>query len=359
MNADGILQFLIFTAIVLALTPLAGGFMARLFEGRRTLLSPLLAPVERGIYRLCGIDAEAEQHWSSYAQSLLAVNLVGALALYALQRLQIWLPLNPGGMANVSPDLAFNTAISFVTNTNWQAYGGETTMGHLVQMAGLSVQNFLSAATGIAVAMALVRGFSRHSARTIGNFYVDITRTVLYLLLPLCLLGALVLVAQGVPQNFVASVEATTLEGAQQVIAQGPVASQMMIKHLGTNGGGFFNANAAHPYENPTALVNLIHMVAIFVIGAGLTNTFGRMVGDTRQGWAILAAMGILFAAAATAAFWAEAQGNPVLTALGAEAGGSMEGKEVRFGIALSTLFAVVTTAASCGAVNAMHDSLM
>jgi K+-transporting ATPase ATPase A chain len=360
MDAYGILQILIYIAIIVALTPVAGGFMARLFEGRRVLLTPVLAPVERGIYRLCGIDANRDQHWTGYALSLLAVNLAGALALYALQRLQVWLPLNPAGMTNVAPDLAFNTAVSFVTNTNWQSYGGESTMSYLVQMAGFTVQNFLSAATGIAVAIALIRGFSRHTSRAIGNFYVDLTRAVLYLLLPLCVIGAVVLVAQGVPQNLSAYVEATTLEGAQQVIAQGPVASQMMIKHLGTNGGGFFNANAAHPYENPTALVNLIHMVAIFVIGAGLTNTFGRMVGDPRQGWAILAAMGVLFVAGVTATYWAEIQGNPALTALGVDPlAGSMEGKEVRFGIALSSLFAVITTAASCGAVIAMHDSLM
>jgi len=361
MDANGILQILIFIGLIAAVTPILGGFMARLFSGERVLLSPVLAPVERGLYRLGGIDPAAEQHWSRYALSLLAFNLVGTVLLYGLQRLQGWLPLNPGDMTAVPPDLAFNTAVSFVTNTNWQSYGGETTMSHLVQMAGLTVQNFVSAATGIAVAVALIRGFARHNARAIGNFYVDLTRSVLYLLLPLCLIGAMVLVWQGVPQTLLASVEAHTLEGAKQVIAQGPVASQMMIKHLGTNGGGFFNANAAHPFENPTALVNLIHMVAIFAIGAGLTNTFGRMIGDTRQGWALLGAMGVLFVLGVAATFWAEAQGNPALTALGIDPSlsGSMEGKEVRFGIALSSLFAVVTTAASCGAVNAMHDSLM
>ncbi|MCR6630555.1 MAG: potassium-transporting ATPase subunit KdpA [Magnetospirillum sp.] len=366
MDATGILQILIYIVLIVALTPLAGGFMARLFQGQRVWLSPVLGPLERGIYKLCGIDANREQHWTGYALSLLAFNLAGLLALYALQRLQFWLPLNPAGMLNVAPDLAFNTAVSFISNTNWQAYGGESTMGYLVQMAGLTVQNFVSAATGIAVAVALIRGFSRHNARVVGNFYADLVRATLYVLLPLCIVGALVLVWQGVPQNLNDYVEATTLEGGRQVIAQGPVASQMMIKHLGTNGGGFFNANAAHPYENPTALVNLIHMVAIFAIGAGLTNTFGRMVGDQRQGWAILAAMGVLFVAGVAATYWAEAQGNPALTAAGADQvlsalqpGGSMEGKEVRFGIALSSLFAVVTTAASCGAVNAMHDSLM
>ncbi len=357
MDASGILQILIYIAIIVALTPLLGGFMARLFGGQRVLLSPLLGPVERGIYKVCGIDASREQHWTGYALSLLVFNLGGALLLYGLLRLQSWLPFNPAGMADVAPDLAFNTAVSFVTNTNWQSYGGETTLGYLVQMAGLTVQNFVSAATGIAVAVALIRGFSRANARAVGNFHVDLVRATLYLLLPLCLIGALVLVWQGVPQNLDAYVRATTLEGAQQVIAQGPVASQMMIKHLGTNGGGFFNTNASHPYENPTALVNLIHMVAIFAIGAGLTNTFGRMVGDQRQGWAILGAMGVLFVVGVGITYWAESQGNPALSMV--QAGGGMEGKEVRFGIALSTLFAVVTTAASCGAVNAMHDSLM
>jgi len=361
MDATGILQILIFIALIVGLTPLLGGYMARLFSGERVLLSPLLRPVERGFYRLGGIDPAAEQHWSRYALSLLAFNLAGAVLLYGLQRLQGWLPLNPGAMGAVPPDLAFNTAISFITNTNWQSYGGETTMSHLVQMAGLTVQNFVSAATGIAVAVALIRGFARHDVRTIGNFYVDLTRAVLYLLLPICLVGAMVLVWQGVPQTLLASVEANTLEGVKQVIAQGPVASQMMIKHLGTNGGGFFNVNAAHPFENPTALVNLIHMVSIFAIGAGLTNSFGRMIGDTRQGWALLGAMGVLFVLGVAVTYWAEAQGNPAFAALGIDPSlaGSMEGKEVRFGIALSSLFAVVTTAASCGAVNAMHDSLM
>jgi len=364
MDASGILQILLYFALIVAATPLLGGFMARVFQGERVWLSPLLAPVERGIHRLCGIDPAREQHWTGYALSLLAFNLFGTLLLYLLLRVQGWLPLNPAGMGAVSPDLAFNTAISFVTNTNWQSYGGESTLGHLVQMAGLTVQNFVSAATGIAVAVALIRGFARHDARAVGNFYVDLVRAVLYVLLPVCLVGALVLVWQGVPQNLSGPIDALTLEGAHQTIAQGPVASQMMIKHLGTNGGGFFNANAAHPYENPTALANLIHMAAIFLIGAGLTNSFGRMVGDARQGWAILAAMGVLFALGVAAASWAELQGNPALAALGidqalGQGGGSLEGKEVRFGVTLSTLFAVITTAASCGAVNAMHDSLM
>ncbi|MBR9973684.1 potassium-transporting ATPase subunit KdpA [Magnetospirillum sulfuroxidans] len=362
MDANGILQILLYVALIVALTPLAGGYMARLYEGKLTWL----AWIERLVYRLCGTSADREQHWTGYALSLLAFNLVGALALYGLQRLQGWLPMNPAGMAAVPADLAFNTAVSFTTNTNWQAYGGETTMSYLTQMAGLSVQNFVSAATGMVVAVVLIRGFARQSARSVGNFTVDLTRTVLYLLLPICVVGALALVWLGVPQNLSPYIEATTLEGAKQVIAQGPVASQMMIKHLGTNGGGFFNVNAAHPYENPNAVTNLIHMVAIFVLGAGLTNTFGRMVGDTRQGWAILAAMGLLFLAGIGITAWADAAGNPALAALGVDqalspwqAGGNMEGKEVRFGIALSALFATITTAASCGAVIAMHDSLM
>ncbi|EME69448.1 potassium-transporting ATPase subunit A [Paramagnetospirillum caucaseum] len=350
MDAYGILQILIFAAAVLALTPVLGGFMARVYDGR----ARLFAPIERVLYRLCGIDPAREQNWVGYALSLLVLHLLAVLTLYGLQRLQGFLPLNPAGQGGVPPDLAFNTAISFSTNTNWQNYGGESTMSTLVQMAGLAVHNFLSAAAGISVAVALIRGFARRSARTIGNFYVDLTRTTLYLLLPICVVGALVLVWQGVPQNLNAHAEAATLEGSRQVIAQGPVASQMMIKHLGTNGGGFFNANAAHPYENPNGLVNLIHLVAIVAIGAGLTNTFGRMVGDTRQGWAILTAMGLLFLVGVLAAYGAEARGNPALGGMV-----NLEGKEVRFGIAASTLFAVVTTATSCGAVNAMHDSLL
>ncbi|PWC36485.1 potassium-transporting ATPase subunit KdpA [Azospirillum sp. TSO35-2] len=360
MDAAGILQITLYCAVIVALTPLIGGMMARIFSGERVLLTRLLGPVERGVYRLCGVSPDQEQHWTRYAAAMLAVNLLGVLLLYGLLRLQGVLPLNPAHMAAVAPDLAFNTAVSFVTNTNWQAYGGESTLSYLTQMAGLTVQNFVSAATGIAVAVALIRAFARRSARTLGNFYVDVTRATLYVLLPICVLGALVLVWQGVPQNLGAYTEATTLEGSRQIIAQGPVASQMMIKHLGTNGGGFFSQNAAHPFENPTPLTNMIHMVAIFAIGAGLTFTFGRMVGDTRQGWAILAAMGVLFVAGVLIAYGAEAQTNPTFAALGLDpALGNMEGKEVRFGVAVSTLFAVVTTAASCGAVIAMHDSLM
>ena len=315
-----------------------------------------LATIERPIWRLAGIDPGEEQSWLGYALALLAFNLAGFLSLYALQRLQGGLPLNPAGVAAVPPALAFNTAISFVTNTNWQNYGGETTMSHLTQMAGLTVQNFVSAATGIAVAVVLIRGFARASTRSVGNFWVDLTRSTLFVLLPIAALLALVLVAQGVPQTLVGAIDATTLEGARQTIAIGPVASQVAIKMLGTNGGGFFNGNAAHPFENPTAVANFMQMVAMFALGAALTNVFGRMLGNERQGWAILAAMGLLFLAGVTVTYWAEAAGNPLVHALGID-GGNMEGKEVRFGIAVSSLFAVITTAASCGAVNAMHDS--
>ncbi len=356
MTINGWLQIALFIGLVVALTRPAGGYMTRVFSGERTLLSPLLRPVERGLYRLAGTSEREEQHWLVYVGAMLLFNLAGFVLVYALQRLQAQLPLNPMGMSAVPEALAFNTAVSFVTNTNWQNYGGETTMSYLVQMAAFTVQNFLSAATGIALAVALIRGFARHEMRTIGNFWVDMTRTTLYVLLPISVLFALFLVWQGVPQTFGASVEATTLEGAKQLIALGPMASQIAIKMLGTNGGGFMNANAAHPFENPTALSNLVQMVSIFVLGAGLTNVFGRMVGNERQGWAILSAMGVLFIAGVTVCYWAEASGNPLIHALGVS-GGNMEGKEVRFGIALSALFAVVTTAASCGAVNAMHDS--
>ncbi|TWA85833.1 K+-transporting ATPase ATPase A chain [Azospirillum brasilense] len=360
MTVSGWINILLFAALVAAVARPLGGYMTRLFNGERTLLSPLLGPVERGLYRLAGVDAKAEQHWVTYAVAMLLFNAAGLLLLYALQRLQGVLPLNPAGMAAVPADLAFNTAASFVTNTNWQNYGGESTMSHLVQMAGLTVQNFVSAATGIALAVALVRGFTRTGARTVGNFWTDLTRGTLYLLLPLSLLYALFLVWQGVPQTLAGTVDATTLEGARQTIALGPVASQEAIKMLGTNGGGFFNANSAHPFENPNALTNLVQMLSIFAIGAGLTNLFGRMAGDERQGWAILAAMGLLFFIGAAAVYWAEAQGNPAFAALGLDnAAGNMEGKETRFGIAMSALFAAVTTAASCGAVNAMHDSFM
>ncbi|MBP2290659.1 potassium-transporting ATPase subunit KdpA [Azospirillum rugosum] len=360
MTVNGWILILLFAALVAAVARPLGGFMTRVFTGERTLLSPVLRPVERGLYRLAGVDEKTEQHWVTYAVAMLLFNLAGMLLLYGMQRVQGLLPFNPQGMAAVPADLAFNTAASFTTNTNWQNYGGEGTMSYFVQMAGLTVHNFVSAATGIALAVALVRGFARAGCRTVGNFWVDLTRCTLYVLLPLSFVVALFLVWQGVPQTLGAAVDATTLEGAKQTIALGPVASQEAIKMLGTNGGGFFNANSAHPFENPTALTNLIQMLSIFALGAGLTNLFGRMVGDERQGWAILAAMGVLFFLGVTLAYWAEAQGNPALTALGIDtAAGNMEGKETRFGIAASALFAVVTTAASCGAVNAMHDSFM
>jgi K+-transporting ATPase ATPase A chain len=352
MTLIGWTQILLFCAIVAALARPLGGWLAPLLDGE----VPALAAIERPILRLAGVDPDEEQTWLGYALALLAFNLAGFLALYALQRLQGALPLNPAGMPAVPPALAFNTAVSFMTNTNWQNYGGETTMSHLTQMAGLTVQNFVSAASGIAVAVALIRGFARASARTLGNFWVDLTRITLFVLLPLCAVFALVLVAQGVPQTLAGAVDATTLEGARQTIATGPVASQVAIKMLGTNGGGFFNVNAAHPFENPTALANFLQMLAIFALGAALTNVFGRMVGDERQGWALLAAMGLLFLAGVAVTWWAEAAGNPLIHALGID-GGNMEGKEVRFGVLASSLFAVITTAASCGAVNAMHDS--
>ncbi|MER9488241.1 potassium-transporting ATPase subunit KdpA [Mesorhizobium sp. M0220] len=356
MTINGWLQILVYCGIVVLLAKPLGGYMHRVFSGERTFLSPILAPLERGLYRMSGTSEREEQHWTSYAAALLFVNLAGFLVLYFLQRLQGGLPYNPAGMTAVEPGLAFNTAASFMTNTNWQNYGGESTMSYLVQMAGLTLQNFLSAATGIAIAVALIRGFARASGKSIGNFWVDMTRCTLYLLVPFCIVLTLVYVYLGMPQTVGAYVNATTLEGAQQTIAVGPVASQVAIKMLGTNGGGFFNANAAHPFENPDAISNLIQMVTIFAFGAALTNVFGRMVGNQRQGWAILSAMGVLFIAGVAVCYWAEAAGNPLVHALGID-GGNMEGKESRFGIALSALFAVITTAASCGAVNAMHDS--
>ncbi|HEV7257678.1 MAG TPA: potassium-transporting ATPase subunit KdpA [Bosea sp. (in: a-proteobacteria)] len=356
MTLNGWIQILVFCGIVLLLVKPLGGYMTRVFNGERSLLSPVLGPVERGLYALAGTSEREDQHWTTYAAGMLAFNLAGFLVLYGVLRLQEVLPLNPQGMAAVGPELAFNTAASFVTNTNWQNYGGETTLSYLTQMVGLTVQNFVSAATGIAVAVALIRGFARASAKAIGNFWVDMTRATLYLLLPLSIILTLVYVALGVPQTLGAYVEATTLEGARQTIAVGPVASQLAIKMLGTNGGGFFNVNSAHPFENPDAISNLIQMVSIFAIGAAMTNMFGRMVGNQRQGWAILATMGVLFIAGVVVCYWAEAAGNPLVQALGLE-GGNMEGKEVRFGISMSALFAVITTAASCGAVNAMHGS--
>jgi K+-transporting ATPase ATPase A chain len=356
MTFNGWMQILVYCGIVVFLVKPLGGYMYRVFSGDRTFLSPILGPVERSLYRISGTSEREEQHWTTYAAALLFFNLAGFLVLYFLQRLQGSLPYNPAGMTAVEPDLAFNTAASFMTNTNWQNYGGESTMSYLVQMAGLTVQNFLSAATGIAIAIALIRGFTKASGKSIGNFWVDMTRCTLYLLLPLCIVLTLVYVYLGIPQTLSAYLEATTLEGARQTIAVGPAASQIAIKMLGTNGGGFFNANAAHPFENPDAISNLIQMVSIFAIGAALTNVFGRMNGNQRQGWAILTAMGVLFIAGVAVCYWAEASGNPLVHALGID-GGNMEGKETRFGIALSALFAVITTAASCGAVNAMHDS--
>ncbi|MEW6643111.1 MAG: potassium-transporting ATPase subunit KdpA [Pseudomonadota bacterium] len=357
MTIIGWIQIVLFCAIIIALVKPLGGYMTRVFNGERTFLSPVLRPVESAIYWLGGVDEKREQHWLTYTVAMLFFHVGGFLILYAVMRLQAVLPFNPADQSAVAPDLAFNTTISFLTNTNWQNYGGESTMSYLSQMLGLTHQNFLSGATGIALAVALIRGFVRSSARTIGNFWVDVTRTTLYVLLPICIVYALFLVWQGMPQTLGAYVDATTLEGAKQTLAVGPVASQVAIKMLGTNGGGFFNANAAHPFENPTALSNFVQMLSIFLIGAALTNVFGRMVGNQRQGWAIFAVMGVLFIAGVAVTYWAEASGTTGLNALSLT-GGNMEGKEVRFGIVGSALFAVVTTAASCGAVNAMHDSL-
>ena len=356
MTLIGWLQIILFCVIIVALVKPLGGYMTRVFGGERTFLSPVLRPVETGIYWIGGVDERREQHWLTYSVSMLLFHVGGFFIIYGLMRLQALLPFNPAGQSAVSEDLSFNTAVSFITNTNWQNYGGESTLSYLVQMLGLTHQNFLSAATGIALAVALIRGFSRSSMRTIGNFWVDVTRTTLYVLLPICIVYALFLVSQGMPQTLGDYVEATTLEGARQTIAIGPVASQVAIKMLGTNGGGFFNANAAHPFENPTALSNFVQLISIFAIGAALTNVFGRMVGNERQGFAILAVMGTLFLAGVIVTYWAESSGTTALHVLGLS-GGNMEGKEVRFGIVASSLFAVITTAASCGAVNAMHDS--
>ena len=356
MTVIGWIQILLYCAIVAALVVPLGGYMTRVFNGERTFLAPILRPVETALYRIGGVDETREQHWVIYTVSMLFFHVGGFLILYALMRLQAILPFNPAEQSAVAQDLSFNTAVSFITNTNWQNYGGESTLSYLVQMLGLTHQNFLSAATGIVLAVALIRGFARASMRTIGNFWVDITRCTLYVLLPICVVYALFLVWQGMPQTLGPYVEATTLEGAKQTIAVGPVASQVAIKMLGTNGGGFFNANAAHPFENPTALSNFVQMISIFALGAALTNVFGRMVGNQRQGFAILAVMGVLFIAGVTITYWAEVNGTSTLSSLGLT-GGNMEGKEVRFGIVASSLFAVITTAASCGAVNAMHDS--
>ena len=356
MTVEGWLLIAVFVGILLALTKPMGLWLFALYEGRQTLLHVALGPVERGFYKLSGINPNEDQSWRRYAVHMLIFNGVLLLLTYVLLRTQALLPLNPLGYGAPSEHLAFNTAVSFTTNTNWQSYGGESTMSNLSQMLALTIHNFLSAATGIALAFALFRGFARRSATGIGNFWADMTRVTLYLLLPISIVYALFLIASGVPQTLAGSVDVATLEGVKQTLALGPVASQEAIKMLGTNGGGFFNANSAHPFENPTALTNLLQMLSIFVIGFGLTYTFGKAVGNTRQGWAILAAMLVLFLAGTSVAYWQEAAGNPVLHHLGVP-GGNMEGKEVRFGIAASALFSVVTTAASCGAVNAMHDS--
>src|SRR5690348_13636893 len=357
MTANGWIQIAIYCAAILVCVKPLGLYMATVFEGEITFLKP----VERVLYRICGVKSE-EQHWTTYTIAMLAFSIAGFVSLYLMQRLQAVLPYNPQGMAAVTPDLSFNTAVSFVTNTNWQSYSGESTMSYLVQMLGLTVHNFLSAATGIALALALIRGFARRSSKTLGNFWVDMTRATLYVLLPLSIVVALALVWQGVPQNLGAYTVAVSLEGAKQVIAQGPVASQEAIKMLGTNGGGFFNANSAHPFENPTPLSNLMQMFSIFLIPGGLCITLGQMVGSRKHGWAVFAAMSVLWFAGVLTCYWAESQPNPLFHGVdqhvGALAsGGNMEGKEVRFGIANSALFATVTTDASCGAVNSQHDS--
>ena len=356
MTTIGWIQILLYCAIIVAITPVLGAYMTRVFNGERTFLSPVLRPVEAVLYGIGGVDEKREQNWLTYTVAMLLFHVGGFLIIYVLMRMQAVLPFNPAEQSAVAPDLSFNTAVSFITNTNWQNYGGESTLSYLVQMLGLTHQNFLSAATGIVLAVALIRGFARASMKTVGNFWVDITRCTLYILLPICIVFTLFLVWQGMPQTLGPYVDATTLEGAKQTIAVGPVASQVAIKMLGTNGGGFFNANASHPFENPTALSNYLQIISIFALGASLTNVFGRMVGNQRQGWAILAVMGVLFIAGVAVCYWAEANGTTALNALGLS-GGNMEGKEVRFGIVASALFAVITTAASCGAVNAMHDS--
>ena len=358
MDFGGWLQIGCLVVIVVGLSAPLGGYMAKVFAGERTFLHPVLRPIERLIYRLSGVDPDREQDWFVYALCLLGFHALGFVGLYGLLRLQGGLPLNPQHFGAVSPDLAFNTAVSFVTNTSWQAYGGESALSYLSQMVGITVLSFLSGAAGIAVAIALVRGFARHRREEIGNFWVDQTRALLYVLLPLSLVGAIVLAAMGVPQTLTHAAHAVTLEGAKQTIALGPVASQESIKLLSGDGGGFFNANSAHPFENPSALSNIFEMALILVIGAALTNTFGRMVGSQREGWTLLVVMGILFFVGVTTIYGVEAHGNPALAHLGV-VGPNMEGKEVRFGAAGSSLFAEVSTAASDGAVNSMHDSYM
>ncbi len=377
MTLNGWLQIALFFGLVIVVTVPLGRFMTRVFARERTWLDPVLRPIERGIYKLTGVDETREMRWTEYAASMLLFSAVSMIALYLMQRLQAVLPFNPQSLPAVPPALAFNTAASFTTNTNWQSYSGESTMSYLAQMAGLAYHNFMSAAVGIALAIAFIRGIAQQAKDTIGNFWVDTTRAALWVLLPWCLVGAIVLVSQGVVQNLrpydavtvldpqtTADAAGKTQTIAVQTIAQGPVASQEIIKELGTNGGGFFNANSAHPFENPTPLTNLIEMVAIFAIGSALTYTLGQMTGSRAHGWAVWAAMTFLFLAGVTTAYWAEARGNPLLTAAGADqtvsplsSGGNMEGKEVRFGIANSALVATITTDASCGAVIAMHDS--
>ena len=366
MTGMALLQVALYFALILACAKPLGSFMVRVFEGRRTFLHPVLRWFEVLTYKVIGIKEDTEQHWTHYAASLLSFSIFGFLLTYLLQRFQGLLPLNPQhfGSAQVPPDLAFNTAASFVTNTNWQAYAGESTLSYFVQMTALTVQNFASAAAGIAIAIALIRGFAREGAKTVGNFWVDVTRATVYVLLPLSVIAALLFVSQGVIQNLHGYTEVATLEGAKQIIAQGPVASQEAIKQLGTNGGGFFNVNAAHPFENPTPLSNFLSMFLIFLIPGALTYTFGKMVGDTRQGWAIFAAFSVMFLAGVFVCYRYEQAGNPLLSKLGVQTvatagqpGGNMEGKEVRFGITNSALYATVTTDASCGAVNSMHDS--
>ncbi len=364
MTGIHLLEILIYLAIVFAITPLLGRYMQKVFGGERTLLDPLLAPVERGIYRVCGVDARKDQTWTEWTITMLVVNAASLVILYGMQRLQHLLPLNPNGFGAVSPDSSWNTAVSFTTNTNWQGYSGESTMSFFTQMAGLALHNFLSAATGIAIAIAVIRGVAREKAGGIGNFWFDCTRATLWVLLPVAFAGALFLVSRGVVQNFRKDVEVTTVEGAKQKISQGPVASQESIKELGTNGGGFFNANSAHPYENPTPGTNFFEIVLVFSIGAGLTSTLGRMTGSKRHGWAVWSAMAVMFLPGALVLESAEQRGNPIHQAAGVQAsptagstGGNMEGKEVRFGIGDSALFATVTTDASCGAVNSWHDS--
>ena len=359
MSMTGMLQIVVTLLLVFAAAVPLGGYILRVMEGERVALSRVAAPVERLFYRLSGVEPAREQSWFVYTMSMLAFSLVGFLSLYALQRLQNVLPLNPRGFDAVAPDLAFNTSLSFITNTNWQNYSGETTMSHLTQMLGLTVHNFLSAATGLAMAFALTRGFSRATSPTVGNFWVDMTRATLYILLPLAVVVALALVALGAPQTLTGALEATTLEGAKQVISIGPVASQEAIKELGTNGGGFFNANSAHPFENPNAFSNMLEIWAILVVPFATAFAFGRAVGDERQGRAIVVAMSIVLGVGILVAYWAEAAGNPLLTELGVDpTAGNMEGKETRFGVAMSAFFAAATTGTSTGAVNAMHDSM-